>query len=677
MLENKLKKINADYKKVTNLIKNKYYFVDQPEYFDIDSPNFDDFPYAYNICIQNDGKVVLCGYSGLYDSVNDLYYSVLKRFNSDGTVDETFTSPRFNNDVAKVQQQSDGKLIVAGYFSQAGDGDTYPLDSYDSILRLNTDGSIDDTFSPAGTFTWEMIVLSDDSILLADNNNYFKLNSDGSLNETFTDNIYSALVGIGFPQAKYFLECSNGKIFVAGNNYALRFNSDGTGDNTYAAVLPFPNIYSIAIDSNDRLYLAGDGLVKLDSSGEVDENFELTGDGFMWYYDPQIYSVAIQSNGKVLVGGWLSNYNSGDAESPNLTRTGHIARFNTDGSLDKTFATGSGFDASIEKIALDNNGNIYCVGPTFSFNGKTFTEEFNFGNEKIATGCVRLTPSGKLYGTPLKQDIKPVGISDGGNDIWDGGMLFNTDVNQSYGSINESDSIPFTHSVFCPEVNDYNIVDYGYQLAIDNEFDPINYNPTPRDGTVVASDEYFGEGSSYFTQLYPGLLVLGASGVDIDEFSISGGSGADGDGYCDVGSFNLTVNYKPYAVFYKSNYEFYGPSLVQMIIVPGNKEGIDQQVPDPLDSDDHILTGLADRDELYVLAFSRVDEQATTEATMIDIATQFLSLIVTPVKTCSNQSCGDSGFKCFVGTDNPCSCVQSTTFSGAYVPAIVVCNQRL
>ena len=68
----------------------------------------------------------------------------MKRFNTNGTLDDTFTSPKFcynyNGYIRDVGQQSDGKLIVVGHFTGV-DGE-----AKNRIVRLNTDGSVDNTF---------------------------------------------------------------------------------------------------------------------------------------------------------------------------------------------------------------------------------------------------------------------------------------------------------------------------------------------------------------------------------------------------------------------------------------------------------------------------------------------------------------------------------------------------
>jgi hypothetical protein len=230
----------------------------------------------------------------------------------------------------------------------------------------------------------------------------------------------------------------------------------------------------------------------------------------------------------------------------------------------------------------------------------------------------------------------------------------------------------------------------------DPEIDDFNYSTMPKDGEVVASNSYFGNGSKYFTNMYPGLLVLAATNISIEEFSISGNSGQDGDGDANSGAIDIVVNNQNYALFYKTSYdnEVGEVSINQLIIVSGSTGGITQDVYDVTEECDQVLTGLTGRKELYALTFARTDRVATSEENLISIATEFLSLFTEVIRSCSNNFCATPAFKCLVGTTNSCTCSNWKYYypnctranivsglcsgkSGAYVPAIVVCNQRL
>jgi uncharacterized delta-60 repeat protein/uncharacterized repeat protein (TIGR01451 family) len=87
-------------------------------------------------------------------------------------------------------------------------------------------------------------------------------------------------------------------------------------------------------------------------------------------------AIAIDANNRIVIGGNFNSINSSNAY--------HIARLNFDGSLDASFATGFGFNGNVYALAIDANGNILVGGDFTSFN---------------TTNCnhiARLLPSGEL-----------------------------------------------------------------------------------------------------------------------------------------------------------------------------------------------------------------------------------------------------------------------------------------
>jgi uncharacterized delta-60 repeat protein len=97
---------------------------------------------ASSIAIQSNGKIVVAGTTETVDDNN----FALARYNTDGTLDKSFSFDRKQTtDVsgydraAAVAIQSNGKIVVAG---STGD--------YGAIVRFNTNGSLDTTFSNDG-----------------------------------------------------------------------------------------------------------------------------------------------------------------------------------------------------------------------------------------------------------------------------------------------------------------------------------------------------------------------------------------------------------------------------------------------------------------------------------------------------------------------------------------------
>ena len=707
-LQNLLSGVNSSYTLVTDLIPSKFNFGDLPDTLSSDVADYDFVGMGNALCVQSDGKVVVGGISGLNDGSN---YSVLKRFNTNGTVDGTFTSPKFyGNDghIREIVQQSTGKLIVVGHFTSV-DGDTY-----NRIVRLNTDGSVDNTFvSGTGLNNYAFVckVLSDNSILVGgqftsyDGNacsKIAKLGANGAFDSTFASNAPS------FDNQVYAIAYnSGGDIYVGGwfTNRIVKLLSDGTTDGTFDIGSGFnERVNDIQVQSNGKVVVGGWftqykgsncswGVCRLNTNGDLDNTFttEATGlQGPDYNADNMtVQTIAIQSDGKIIAGGWFWGYNN--------QRIGKIIRFSSAGVKDASFAVGEGFNDRVQKIRLDSSGNVFCAGFFCKYQDRTCTTQFNYLNSDLAGGCVKLNSSGTLIGTSLKTTMKGMGIDDGTRDMYDGGSYFNTDITNTYESIVDNESIPYTHSWLYAYNTDEELMIYDIAT---NDW---NYDEPPMDGSVEDGLNYFGSGSTYFTNMYPGLLVLGASDVNIEEFSITGGTGQDGSGDNNTGSVDISVNGSNYAVFYKTAYDNDSdePAINQIIIVDGVVSGITQNFEDLNDSSDQILTGLTGRKELYVLIFGRMDQTATSEEDIALIAETFLSLEaqdVVEVKSCVKTTCANTvGFPCHVATaENPsnCTCAKWRFFypqcsvaqiasgtcsgrAGAYVAAITVCNQRL
>jgi uncharacterized delta-60 repeat protein len=95
--------------------------------------------------LQPDGKILLAG-SGI-NTRNDATAGII-RLNSNGTIDNTFSMEGLLDNLGVINTITvlhDGKIIVGGYFT-AWNGTTYT-----GIVRLNSNGSIDPGFQLTGT----------------------------------------------------------------------------------------------------------------------------------------------------------------------------------------------------------------------------------------------------------------------------------------------------------------------------------------------------------------------------------------------------------------------------------------------------------------------------------------------------------------------------------------------
>lgn len=100
---------------------------------------------VFDIVTQPDGKFIICGYASTDGIINKFW---IARFNNDFTTDNTFGTNgnvllAFGNDAQarSIALQSDGKIVVVGH-------QITPKQSV--IVRLNTNGSLDNTFFSNG-----------------------------------------------------------------------------------------------------------------------------------------------------------------------------------------------------------------------------------------------------------------------------------------------------------------------------------------------------------------------------------------------------------------------------------------------------------------------------------------------------------------------------------------------
>ena len=341
---------------------------------------------AYTSHIQSDGKILISGPFDTYDGNSN---TSLMRLNSNGTFDSSFTSGAFddlNRYAFTIETQSDGKILIGGNFTQ------YPLSTTrNRIVRLNSDGSVDTSFSIGTGFdqtVYKIQIQSNGKILVAGNFSSYngtsvgaitRLNTDGTIDTSFSGGTgFNAIVNDMILQ-------SDGKIFVVGlfttyNGTSIigtaRLNSDGTLDGTYSGQTVVPvggGTQVCARQSTGKYIIAGsfsqfngsstsNRIVRLNSNGSVDTSF--TPSISFTLVSPTINTVKVSSTDKIMVGGnFYLPYNG-------------VARLNSDGSTDSsfnpgtgTFYTGSMTVGTVRTISIQSNGLIIIGGVIQEYNG--------------------------------------------------------------------------------------------------------------------------------------------------------------------------------------------------------------------------------------------------------------------------------------------------------------------
>lgn len=350
---------------------------------------------VFDILEQPDGKLYVAGQFASYEQIEK---QSLVRIFPDGSIDESFNQTFFTAGgtpprITSIALQPDGKLLVGGNFEVTTGSPNFNIVALD-LMRLNADGTQDTSFIAPESITncgdvEDLIVQPDGKIIVVgnitfcigstiDNNeNILRLNADGTLDETFQVTVN------GFTIEKAVLQ-SDGKIVVVGifndvngqpRENIARINADGSLDTTFVVGSGFnEDVEGIVLQPDGKLIVVGDftsyngtianQIIRLNSDGSVDSTFS-SGDGTAQYFPSvddyfarDILAVALQIDGKILIGGKFNRYN-GNVVSK-------VARLNADGSIDPSFnaiddeGTSTG---DVQSILVKSNNSIVVGGP--------------------------------------------------------------------------------------------------------------------------------------------------------------------------------------------------------------------------------------------------------------------------------------------------------------------------
>jgi uncharacterized delta-60 repeat protein len=252
--------------------------------------------------------------------------------NNNGSLNGNFSGGGgFNNSVLSIATQTDSKILVGGDFTD------YDGNSRNYIIRLNTDGSIDNTF----------------------------------------------VIGTGFDNNVLTIAIqTDGKILCGGNftdydgtpaNFIIRLNSDGSVDGTFVYGTGFDTfpINTIYVQNDSKILCLGtftdyngtpaNNVIRLNSDGSVDSTF-VYGTGFDTMGTSSVLEIA---NGNLIIGSSFTSYNG--------TTANRIIRLNSDGSINTNWDIGSGFNGQVLSIAypIGSTSSVLVGGNFTTFDGIT------------------------------------------------------------------------------------------------------------------------------------------------------------------------------------------------------------------------------------------------------------------------------------------------------------------
>ena len=334
--------------------------------------------YVQAVAVQADGKLLI---AGAFNQVNTDTRLRIVRLNLDGTVDPGF-NPWADGAIYSIAVQGDGKILIGGQFTNIypnGNGASPIARQY--IARLNADGSVDAGFDPrASNFVRAMVLQPDGDILLGGGftslqpngavagttrNRIARIHADGSLDAVFnpraSNNVYSVVLQ---PDGKILLSGTfgslqpNGASASTNRSYIARVNADGTLDTAFDPNPSGNEVDCLLLQPDGKILVGGSfynfqpkpgiistsrrNMARLNADGTVDPVFDPSPTA-----NRSVYSLALQADGKVILGGSFTTLQPNGAAS--TTPRNFIARVNADGTLD------SGFESN-------PNGSVYSVG---------------------------------------------------------------------------------------------------------------------------------------------------------------------------------------------------------------------------------------------------------------------------------------------------------------------------
>jgi uncharacterized delta-60 repeat protein len=317
---------------------------------------------ARAIAVQPDGMILLAGYASV--GVYQYPMFALTRFLPNGQIDENFgenglvytnfSTGEPNNRANAMVLQADGKIVLAGHTESGFNNNGF------AVARYMPDGLLDSSFGNGGKVVvslsnktqeaFAIALQTDGKLLLAGGGSdvmILRLNPDGSLDSTF-GNGGKIIKDFGYTNemANAIVQQPDGKIVVAGNinntieGFLARYLPDGSPDPSFD----------------------GNGLLVTEFG-----------------YDSKAYSLGLQNDGKILVGGSgdydfvLARYLSNGFPDPD---------FGNYGLAKAGFSGGSGNNVG-RAILLEPDHDIVLAGYSFSW-----TSNYDLALVRFKAGAV-------------------------------------------------------------------------------------------------------------------------------------------------------------------------------------------------------------------------------------------------------------------------------------------------
>lgn len=308
------------------------------------------------LALQNDGKIVVAGYTALPTSFNDDV--VVLRYNSDGTLDTGFGTggkvvTDFNGMTDRafaVLVQTDGKIVVAGFATL---GTQATADQDFALVRYQSTGSLDTGFGNGGKATVNVAGKADFGYAVA-------LQSDAKI-------VVAGRVGVNGGSNPDFGVAR----FLANGSIDATFNTSGTARIDFGGGV-WDEAGDLVIQADGKIVLGGYtqttgifryALARLTGAGLIDTTFGSNGLLSTSFTGSNDFGrgLALQSDGKFVIAGQVAGTSSNSDFG--------IARYSSAGVLDTTFGAGGlvrvdffgAFDSAYD-VQIQADGRIIAAG---------------------------------------------------------------------------------------------------------------------------------------------------------------------------------------------------------------------------------------------------------------------------------------------------------------------------
>lgn len=296
------------------------------------------------MALETNGQIVI---GGGFRSFNGAYAPYITRLNSDGSIDPTFsTGVGPNQGITCIALRPDGEILIAGGFGSINGV------NWNQPALLRVDGSVDLSF-----------------------------NTSYAAGAGSTGGVSALALQ---PDGKVLI--AGGVLSIGGTNYSnlARLNTNGTLDGIFSSGTGAGTGYvnALAVQSTGQILVGGpftqfngvscNGLVRLNSDGSVDTTFNNTG-----LQDGYVSSFVVVPQGQIVICGPFTSING-------YSRSG-IARLNADGTLDTTFDPGLGVaGGQVLSASVQTDGKVVIGG------------QFTAVDNTSRNGVARLNTNGTL-----------------------------------------------------------------------------------------------------------------------------------------------------------------------------------------------------------------------------------------------------------------------------------------